>query len=292
MKDKTRKVLERFYNELKKKVRKEGKLKYDKVLFSLIHTNSNPRKDCLFEAGLNSVKFNYDDISYLDNQGYLQNIKGEISNDKYVLTAKGIWHMDKYVHSLNEEDLIDFIQKKDFEFEPETNSLSDKEKLVLVSMIGIRCFSKDSLLDLRNDRYEKYWIEIFEESYNFLTGKKIISENKDLFKDRTRSSSVEWIMSRVNDLPKNTSYIFKFNGDKTYYLNLKSNRDNISFEKLAYLFKCIFEKTDFDITLLRSTHEFCENLAYNKARFVKNNGTYRNSKIDSLIYDALKKNLQ
>lgn len=292
MDTKTKATLEKYYKELRENLIKEGALKDNSVFTSLMRKTSNPRKDVLLDSGLPSIRFQYDQISYLESQGFLQRIEGGLNDDKYVLTAKGIWYLDKENYDLSEDDLISFIQETDFEFESKVKSLSSNEKLVILSLIGIRCFSEVSVMDINNDKFEKNWVQVFEESYHFLVDNGTMKKKKSLLKERGRSSNVEWIMRRVNSLPKKTSYIYKYTGNKTYYLDLGDEDDeSINEKKLQHLFELLFRDVKLNTSLIRATSDFCKELAYDKSRYVKKDSLFINSSIDKTIYDSLKKSL-
>jgi len=206
----------------------------------------------------------------------------------YVITAKGIWKYELEQEILNENILISFINNKFFTFEKK--SLDDKEKMVILSMIAARIFSKDIPMDLSKDYVLDIWKDIFLESHDFLKSENLIPLNRDSLlspEGKGNTHPVFYRMMRVNNLPKSTFKIFKFsNKNRQYYLDIDSE-SNISIDKLAHLLNLIVgQSPSFD--LINSLSEFCKRIAYEYAINVVDKITYIKPKYDDLVEEALK----
>lgn len=282
------KVLTKFYDSLREELLKNNSLDGNSIFTTLLQFNSNKRKELIFNSSLDPLRFDFEDLNLLKNQDYLQEVKGGFKTDKPVLTAKGIWKIDKEKFGFTEEDLIDFFQEKDFDFTSEIKPLNSKEKLALFTLISVRCFSSDSLMNLKDETFRDNWVKVLHRVNDYLVENKIIKKN-NILKPRGKSNPARYLMRRVNNLPKKTSQVYKYTGSYKYYLDIFSqNLNSIDEDKLAFLFKLIFEKVKLTIQLVRKTSDFCNNLAYDEARYVKSDNKFLDNKYDKVIDSSIK----
>lgn len=290
MEESSLRVLEKFYENLREELLKDDSLNGNSVFTTLIKFGSNKRKKFILNSSIDSIHFDFEDLNYLTKQGYLQQIKGGFQTNKPVLTAKGIWTIDKIRFNYTEEHLIDFFQEEDFDFSSERKPLTPKEKLALLSLVGVRCFSSDSLMDLKDENIQGNWVRVLQKTSEFLVDNKITGKDKNLLKSKSSTDyPARYLMRRLNSLPKKTSQVYQYTGGYKYYLDIyDADYDIIEKKKLDFIFELIFENRDLDITLIKNTSEFCNRLAYNEARNVIKHSNFIKNNYDKVIYNSLK----
>lgn len=278
-------ILEKFYKKLHDNVIREKKsLEHNSVLFTLIGVSSNTASKLLNDSSIAALAFPKNDLIALEKTGYIH--VSETQPDYYILTALGIWHVEKHQKDLSEESIIKYFQYKYFTFFKGKKELKDTEKIILLSMIGVRNLSINSLMDINKKSVQDYWLNIFRESYNFLLSHNFIKKEEISFEKQGNEHPVSYAMRRADSLPKKTNHIYCKTGNKQYYLKLVES-NQLSKSKLKYLFKLIFGKID-EFSLIDDIKEFCNNIAYERSKFVMDNFNFVESKCDEIIKSALK----
>ena len=126
--------------------------------------------------------------------------------------------------------------------ENEGSSLNDKERVVLLSLLGMRSFSLEHCVNLKIKGNNSSWLEIFRICDDFIVNNNIGKHVEKLDKPMiSGQEAVFAIISRVEKLPKKTSGIID-NGKtkpKNYFLQMTSKDGDIDTTKFAHLMNLI-----------------------------------------------------
>ena len=277
--------LEMMYKGLKDVLENEKKLVSESVMLSFLNIKSNTRLLYLSRSAVSdSVLFG--DEEPLLSQGLIQKI-----DDKYCITAKGIWQFESQ-KLVEEGKFVEFMQEKFFNCPvAEDTRLTEKEKVILLAMIFARTFSKDSAVDLKlSDRYLNTWKTVLLKAFALLEELGCISKltEKTLFGGESNVHPVYGTIRHTDYLPKKTSLIFTALGNQDYYLNLVSDGE-INKKQLRKLFLMIFERqTPIKMTEADRIATLCTNIASEDAYLCfDHNNPYISYDYDHQIADVL-----
>lgn len=287
MEKKQFKILENFYKKLSENVlRSEKKFESGSVLLTLVKITSNKSSKLLNESSIKSLAFSEQDLKDLVRGKYIRIADDKNRLNEYILTAHGIWEVEKINQNYNESNILDFIQNKYLSFSDIKKPLDILDKVVLLSMIGVRTFSEDSSMDLNKSNFQDHWLSVFKETYHFLLKHNIIKKDKMSFEKQGNEHPAEYIMRRRNDLPRKTQHMFCFSkNNKKYYLDLAEPAKALK-PKLKNLFGLIFVKVD-NSDLIHDIQNYCENMAYEKSKFVREDFKYIEPKYDDILKETL-----
>lgn len=281
-------VLEVYYKKLHDNVlRSNKKLNNDSVLFTLINITSNNTSKLLNSSSIKGILFSLDSIKSLQKDGYIRISDDKNKLDEYIMTAQGIYEVEKEKKTLDFKKIMAFLQNEYFSFTDVYKPLSDTEKVILLSMIGARVFSIESPMDLRKRIVQDRWLKIFKKAYEFLHNHELIKKDSLSFEKQGYESPVCYAMRRANYLEKKTQRIFISLRNSKYYLDLAENGE-LSESKLKRLFELIFESVN-ELEFLKEILKVCNDIAYEESKYVKENFMFIESKYNEVIKDALKK---
>lgn len=287
MERKSYEILEDYYKNLHDNVlRSEKRLINNSVLFTLIKITSNKTSKLLNSSSIKGILFPLDFVKKLEKDGYIRISDDKNKLDEYILTAQGIYEVERNKKNLDIKKIMCFLQDKYFSFTDVYKPLSDTEKVILLSMIGARTFSIDSPMDLRKQIVQDHWLEIFKKAYEFLHNHKVIKKDSLSFEKQGYESPVSYAMRRANHLPRKTQHIFISLSNSKYYLDI-AEKEELSKSRLKRLFEQIFERVD-EVDFLKEIFKFCNDIAYEKSKYVKEDFMFIESKYNEVIKDVLK----
>lgn len=288
--------LERFYDRLCdgiRKVKKEG-VKDRSLIEIFLDTTSGNRRLILKESCIPKYSLEKESIfNNLINDNLIR--AGENPGD-FLITLKGIWYYETERKGFDIENILKFIDKKYFDlFKSKKKPLNGKEKVVIFGMIAIRAFSINSCVDLNvDDTMLGYWKEIFDKSREKLVNMSIINQKdssglwKKSSKDDEITDPVYYLLRHRNTLPGKTKDLFKFAGNKQYYIDFPINE--ISFrENFIFLIKKIFNKKEKTLDLKDEILEFLSEISasYHILVFNPKNHKFSNPEFDALLEDII-----
>ncbi len=228
------------------------------VLLSLDVTD-NKRRDSLRQASLKSSDIDMSALLYLKEEGYLREIDRP---GEYTITAKAIWEIECANHLTSEQNLIAGIDSKYFDLFDSHQELSDRERVILLTMSGLRAFSINHAIDLkqRSTLIEEGWKEALMESAKFLASNKIVSQQclKDLFSVNTADKPLHNLIRHTEPLPSKTRGIFRAPGGQRYFLDVIQN-ESIKEDRLGYVFGIVL-RGHLSVELIEETQSFCRTL--------------------------------
>ncbi|AGB04590.1 hypothetical protein AciM339_0710 [Aciduliprofundum sp. MAR08-339] len=244
MNDTSKDVLKFMYDKLYDELKKSEKLKQKSVLISLIEMKSNRRFEMLLKSsavkGEGIGKLVRDELI---NQGYIIKIL-DADTVRYILSGKGIWYIEKDI--LGIDGIVSYLDRKFFGEYKKVPNLTNKEKVILWTLISVGAFFKDQAIDLKRDDYSKDKIkEVLNKSLSFLKQFGVVPKNfseKELYGKPGNEHPVSHLIRHTDKLPKKTLGIYKVDYPQKYYLNLYEQTNN-SFDQdgLAYLYSLIFK---------------------------------------------------
>lgn len=279
--------LNKFYSALYDNLERDRKLKNNSIIISFLKINNTPRYKFLRESSKSSAKVPTDILNSLLSEELIQSTD-EI--DTYTITAKGIWTVEKEKGILNEEFLISYINKEYFSVGENIKPLTEKEKVILFSMIATRTFSETSSIDLKKDTSVlDTWKEILDISCEKLWLMEIISKKtkEDLYSKSGNEHVVSSLFRHNNFLAPKIKKLYYSPGKQKYYLDLY-NGSQISQEKLSYLFWQIFNG-NLSKESINDITNFCNEISNKMSIFVFdiNNHIFSMPKYDVIIRDCL-----
>lgn len=285
--------LKRFYDKLYEHMLMENKLKNNSILLSFLDVKSNVRYRALDYASISSHKVPRPILVNLLRNNL---IRPSDELNKYTITAKGVWSIEKNKNSITEEMIIEYLDSKFFDVYLGNKTLTDKEKIILFTMISARTFSKNSPIDLKKDEYAlDAWKRIIDKCYKKLYEMRIVKKMNEekLYGKKGNEHIVSNLIRHTDSLPKKTKGIYKAAGRQKYYLDIYS-KDIISKESLIYIIDLIFNsRKDLHMEDIDEINTFCTKIAYEEAPYIHDieKHVFTSPEYDDIIRNAIKEAL-
>lgn len=228
-------ILEQLYDKYDGWLRENKRMKDDSVLLSIIRSTNSGRSLLL----RNTVE------EYIDQNtaGYLIDlglIRESDDRGKYAFTMSGLFYTettllkkDKFFTE-GDKYYLDVFKKI---------SISDRDRIILLTMVALRTFSEKSAINMReSDGVQDEWWSILNKISEMLVEEKVIRERTSLA--NYTISEIEHPASDVirhsDRLPPATKNVFIKPGNNTYYLSVAKN-GRIMTDILADVLELIFE---------------------------------------------------
>jgi len=261
--DTDKEYLKRFYNLLRDNLRREKSLKGSSILTPFFETRSASRYKILSNSTISSATISTEALLSLLSKNYIQKI-GSI--DTYAITAKGVWHYELFLGTMNEDNFFSYINDKYFTrntpMDNVKNDLDDREKVILFAMISARTFSEKSYADLKTKEIVKdKWQELLDKSYDLLAALGFVTKlvKLDFFTKTGNEHIASSIFRHNNHMVQKTSGIYAYTGKYEYFLNIHQT-SSFSKDKLSYLFWKVF-KGDVSSEAIDKIVEFCNKVS-------------------------------
>ncbi len=283
-----------FYVVLSENVKKNFPIRENSIFITLIEASQNRVLATLSDSALSANLLRQKNLDELLD---LNLIKKDEFSDKYSITAQGIWFIEKNKNLVSESQLINYFQRNQFQRKKGSRiDLNFREKVLLLSMIAIRAFSQQSPVALA-PRYDLQdsWKDIFDLSNQFLCEMRIITEDEQnkLYLRAVADHPLLTIFRRNTDFPKKTNFLYKFDKNLNYWLDMPENELEFT-ENLALLFSLIF-KEQLTFENLDLINDFCNEIAHRKSVFVFEDISrhkFLDTKFDLIIKEALIKGIK
>lgn len=286
MDKRSKKYLYKFYETLYDNfVMFEKKVKNKSILISFLKIKKNSRNKLLNESSLPSTNIPNNILNILLSEKLIQ------SNDdinKFFISAKGVWVVEKDKGIINEDILLGYINEE--YFAERIKPLNSKEKIILFSMIAARTFSEKSAIDLKKDvSIINSWKEIIDLSAEKLNSLKVVSrkEVEDLYGSSGNENVISRLFRSNSYLASKIKQLYKSPGDQKYYLDIYDGLE-LSKEKLSYLMWELFAG-DLSNQEKEEIIHLCNEISSEKGIFVFeiNEHIFSMPKYDVLIEDCL-----
>lgn len=281
-------VMEKFYRKLYNTIERDKKVHNDSVFLTLVQTTKNKSRKLLRDSGIEPFSIPDSILKKLQSKGYIR--QTDLAN-VYVLTARGVWEIEREKNVLNDDKIIKYFDKRKYDFFGKIKALNEREKVILFSMIAARTFSKNSVVDLTKDSCKKIWLDIVKESFNMLREIDILDKKKD--KNILGNAKAEYpivnLFRHSDQLPIKTKNIFTSKGNLKYYLNLYED-NSISRDNLAFLFWLIFEGKEPSLADMSKINHFLKNVSSDNSIYLfdLDDHEFSNVEYDNIIKDAIK----
>lgn len=280
-------MLYQFYKNLKQNVLNyKNNLIEDSVLLTLLNTSSNKMSELLHEASIDSLIIDDGVLNTLVENNLVRRSDFFGQFQSYVITAFGIWNVEKEENIIDISKFLKYIQDDKFSSKVSKQKLNDKEKIVLFSLISMRNFSSDVAMDLNRKATLDYWTDVLDDCNSYLFEMNVTSKESWKSNSSGNEHPVSYLMRRANKLPQKSRHIYQASGNKRYYLDIVSVEGN-SKKKLAFVFGLIFDEIR-SLEMVCSIHNFLCDLANDKGKYVRKSLDNINSEWDDIIEDALK----
>lgn len=286
MEESTKRYLSKFYDALYDNfILFEKKMKKKSILISFLKTKNNSRNKLINESSLSASKIPKKILNFLLSEKLIQS-NNEIN--KFVISARGVWFIEKEKGVIDEDILLDYINEE--YFAEKIKPLTSKEKIILFSMIAARTFSEKSSINLKNNvSVINNWKDIIDRSAEKLNSLEIVSRKdvETLYGNPGNENLVSGLFRRNNYLASKIKQLYKSPGDHKYYLDIYDGYQ-LSQEKLSYLLWEIFHgnltSPEKDIVM-----QFFNEISSKKAIFVfeLKEHVFSMPKYDVLIEDCL-----
>ena len=192
---------------------------------------------------MNAASYKYiapDDAAILFENGYIRKTD---NIGFYTFTAKGLWLVETTINRVNYDGLINFIDLRFFDVF-DVKPISDLRKVILLSMVAVRSFSKGSAINMRTDAEVKgKWLDILIEISDLMVKHGIIQEKNSIQikkLDYKTEHPASKMMRHTEGLSAETKSIYNnLSGDNRYYLDLSRDM-TMDTERLGELLSMIF----------------------------------------------------
>lgn len=170
-------------------------------------------------------------MNSLNEEGYVK----QIAPGKYILSARGILYVEFELSPLGIEYYIDWIDKEYLQLGDEP--ISDRNKVILLALFAARCFSEKTCATYSDARKENAFLEMLNESYEFLLSIDLVKKNCMGSGDSKSKSKMSSILGQIDKLPSSTG--MKFVGKNSgYYVDVLSN-GGIDRQSVTFIVKII-----------------------------------------------------
>lgn len=267
---------EQFYDIIYQNLDNENKLVEGSVFKRLLRSWSNQILEYLDNASVSSEKVDPLVLNELIEKGF---VRGGSEFSKYVLTAKGVWEIEALLEKIDLQLLLDYIDRNNC-FVKWGGNLSSKEKVVILSLISLRAFYEKTPLNRKNGTRSLDNInEVTTKSINFL--RENVKDFNLKLPEEAREGPVNSIFARLQDLPKNTRGLYKFEPFKCWLDIYSEETNKVSEEKLAYLLWKVFGG-NLSFEKQNIINRFCNDILYDHKNYV-----YNSKEIESFIFSDI-----
>lgn len=222
--------------------RNQCKSKYDCLLVDMIGSSQNDRESCLRKSAIRSEYVDAETLSMLKDAGLI----AFIDSSSLAITAKGILYVELLRGVPAIENLISAIQTKYF-ITSQNTPISAKGRIILLSMVALRCFSSNCSIDVRSQKdVRDEWWEIFIKASSYLVSLGVIDEKNSLSNYRSKSEiedKTSDVIRHTDKLPRQTEGIFSKSGSNQYWIEVSTADGRINTKSLALVIKKIFENS-------------------------------------------------
>lgn len=286
----SRKYLEALYDSLIISIQEIGKKIIEgSALFTIMKMYSNDVYNVMLKSSIEISDSVMSDLEPLKQNGYIKLSELSSSRDNYIITAKGIYFVESNRYDFDIHKILNYIQQDKMDFKIAKKPLTDKEKVIMTSLIALRAFDKKTPMDLNEENKTQKWEEIIKnEILPFIDKRKII-EAKNVFSQNVgHENPISYLMRRANDLPKKTSNIFTSLNNNQYYLEIEISDKYTSEKQIAYLLSKIFQNIE-DINDANDIKNYLCNVAQTQGIYVYDNIQFINFDWDKVIINAIDK---
>lgn len=264
--------------------RQRVKLRKNSVFLTITAVSPNIQSKIsgiLEQSSFLSHLFPMDELRRLVDGGLVRHSAIDVKS--FVITAKGIWFIEKEKEVITKQRFVDFVESEILVDKEIGRKLSDREKTILFSLLCLRCFSADSCMDINDRDHEDQWLEVFNDCQSFLYSNGLIKAI-GVFKGKGLEHPVSAEMRRANKLQKKTRFIYQYSGRRQYFLKISKEEERALVELVSLHYLILDAEIDPD--LLHGIESFCNDLAYERTKYVKDL-TFLSRQYDRLLQKTI-----
>jgi hypothetical protein len=282
-------ALDSFYIKLRNCLTEYYKKEPKSVFFSLFNVKNNIRTSFLSQSSKAFDDIFKEEYEYLISNGYIVSIG---NFEKYIITTKGIWFIETDKDILDIDKLFSFLDEKYLNIQFFGNKpLNDKEKILLMVLIAVRSFSKETAIDLKRSKVVNQKLEeLIYDSFDLLTKHGILSKlNRDNLLDyEGNENAVSDFIRHREALVRNSRNIYKTLGGQKYFLDLFTN-SILQVKEIGYLIWLIYGDL-LNFNNEKELMEFFKKNAYEKCIFLYDakNFIFINPDYDKMLKNSFK----
>ena len=210
------------------------------LLVDLISKTVNDRSMILKESSIPSRYIDSQTMDALMGPGLITGLK---NSEDVTITARGILYIESLDNDQYVSALADAIQSKYLDVFS-TSAPTPRNRIVLLTMVAMRCFSEKSAIDLRKSTGDtENWWSILQEVSDFMVKIGSVEESKSLKEYKPKSGTEDPasdVIRHSDKLPRQTDGIFSKSGKNQYWLDIARD-DEIDLEKLAKIIRLALE---------------------------------------------------
>ena len=274
-----------IYRELINNLIRANKLKNNSALISLAKVKSNDRYNILNDSGLDKKRIEPSIFYDLEEKQLIQ-MTDKI--DYFTFTVKGLWEYEKDQGKISDDLIIQFMEEKYFNLFGK-KSLSEKEKVILLSIIAGRAFDQNTAADLKKDEYcLEAWTRIVDKNYDYLFKIGIISklDKKDMLTSKGNELPISNLLRHTDALPKKTNGLWTTINPQKYYIKIVEENEYFNKRSLSHLFRIILEERIGDV--YHGLIEHLESVAYDEGIYINDvESSFIKPEFDNLIKDSI-----
>jgi len=284
------KYLEALYESLLISINEIGKKFIEgSALFALMKMFSNDAYNVMLNSSIEISDSVQSDLEPLKQFDYIKLSDLSTNRNSYQITAKGIYYVESIRYGFDIYKILEFIQEEKLDFKIAQKPLTNKEKVIVTSLIAMRAFNEDSSMDLNDENRTQQWEKIIKTKIIPFIDKKDIIDPQKIFSQRVgHENPVSYLMRRANDLPKKTSNMFTSLNNNQYYLNIDTSEKNIAIKQIAYLLGKVFNDIK-DIEDANEIKRYLCDIAQSQGLYVYDNFEFINFDWDKVINNAIDK---
>jgi len=202
----------------------------------------------------------------------------------YILTAKGAWTVETEKLKYTVDDLLSEIDKKFGQVGEKAFSVTDRNKVVLFSLLVTRAFSKEAAVSYGDPSYYEAFWNILVKSFNFLEELNIINTPLEkLYSASGQKNKIGSFLGNIDVLPAQTFGIFvSKNG---YFLDVNGDNAEMDESKLCHIIKLIFGVVQ--ISHVEKISNFCIDVSRSEGILFSGGKGFSTSKWDMAIERCL-----
>jgi hypothetical protein len=238
--------LEVAYDKLISSIRQaKKKLVGGSVLLAIMKLSSNELfniiSNSVIEVNRNSLSL----LSKLEIEGLIKKTDITEKSNSFVITCKGIFFLESKSKNLDINSILNFIELEKLDFSNAHKELKNDEKIIILLLLSLRSFSKDTSMNLNDEDFCNKWEEIIENSTLPYLSENNIVNSKSIFSLKTGNEHpVSYLMRHANDLPKKTYNLFASTKSNEYYLNIITNDKEQAEGQISSLLGKVFVSID------------------------------------------------
>jgi len=200
----------------------------------------------------------------------------------YILTAKGAWTVETEFLDYSIDDLLEKIDEKKFGTYNKSKKISDKNRVILLSLIALRAFSKETVASYRDDTAsDAFWSALSESATFLLNGKIISTKFIEMYNEYGSKGKFGTLFGEIDKLASPTHGIFVPSLSK-YYLDFANENRDLNKDKICRILEVIFE--EIPISLTKPLIDFCYHISRTYGILLFDSDvSYCSSKWDNII---------